>query len=253
MRKIFRLLSGSAFLFGGPILLLLGGLALAWVLPIFGPIRPEGASRELMIHWLTWRDLSTQSPEVVESMLIRCESEFGRRSGRPLVFDLSPSEKARYAGASADDTLFSRNIDTLAKKRLISLGDRFESGTVEERKSILDDCLDDFAWWEGVYLDFLEAIDEPIPSKMKLGVAFHRMLNRFSVGEDKETVRRIHRFRRALTGAALAREFRNSPLYHEQGLFAVCPPENSTSPCSFFRTIFFSMSPAFAVSAPPFP
>ncbi len=236
-------LLGFAILFSAAIATVFATAA-AFVLPSVlatcGPIRPDQAARGQLIRWLTWRDLSCESPEVIACFVDRCEREFGRSSGKRIEFSFSDHEKkvlARYSNGKTPP-LFAKNVETLLKNLLLRTSRRFCESEKEERRRLVRECLADLQWWETVHADFLRATDQRMPTPMERMENFKQTLDRFRQEEGEETGRRLTLFLRALVAGYVAREINSaaSGFAGALGTFGVIPDEKTDMNSGEYRS-----------------
>jgi hypothetical protein len=169
---------------------------------IFGEIKPETVDRQTFIRIMQFRNFRQCHPALVVRLLQRAEAEFGMHALQKPVFNYPPYEKRMFLyfqeHRSTTNSLLEDNLDVMAQKRFFLWLDEYDSATKSEKKALMKRYVDEVHYWQMVYFQYLEALDQPRPNTMQLLEDFQNMIVRFKIDQTPETIADIDRFAKAL-------------------------------------------------------
>ncbi|GHT14884.1 hypothetical protein FACS1894170_12250 [Planctomycetales bacterium] len=159
---------------------------------IFGEIKPETVDRQTFVRIMQFRDFRQCSPELVVRILQRAETEFGSQALQKPVFGYSPLEKRvflyfeKHRGTTTP--LLATNLDVMAQKRFFLWIKEYDSATKSEKAVLMKRYVEELHYWQTVYFQYLQALDQPCPNAMQLLEDFQNMIARFKIDQPPETV-----------------------------------------------------------------
>ncbi len=215
--RLLQAFSGGIFYGLPPFLILLCGLATC-LNGIFGPLDFDqnlvDTDRATLVRIMQLRDMRHFSQEELRRFIVRVENEFGRQGIKP-TFDYGPLEKKIYAhfvkqrsrknqqNTPQTPATMEQNLMLMIRARYFEAMNDYEGRKFAERMILMRDVVADLKHWEAVYMEFLRAIDVPIPSMMELYRDFEKMIAEFKLGATPEEVARLEMFTRHLSAAMI--------------------------------------------------
>ena len=165
--------------FFGPVVLILWICLLVWLIPIFGEMSPQNATRQHLTWWFLIRDFR-QLPEDKRLPLVECYlKEFGRKSGQVPQFEFSDfiqeqivavdtarreRVKQELQVAKEPEKLLAisvplqeRNAMLLAKTWFFEQMHQYELADFNGKKERLSEMVAEIKWWQTYNEDFLLA------------------------------------------------------------------------------------------------
>ena len=166
-------------LISGPVVLIVWIVLLAWLIPMFGEMSPQNATRQNLIWWFLLRDFS-QLPEEHRLPLVECyRREFGPRSGKIPEFEFSDFIQEQIIAVDATrreriqqelkvakepEKLLvipvpqpERNILLLAKIWFFDQMRQYEQADFHGKKERLEEMVAEIKWWQKMNENFLLA------------------------------------------------------------------------------------------------
>jgi len=166
-------------LISGPVVLIVWICLLAWLIPIFGEMSPQNATRQNLVWWFLIRDFR-QLPEEHRLPLVECyRKEFGPQSGKIPDFEFSDfmqeqiivEDTARRERikreldvAKVPEKLLAipvpkqeRNIMLLAKAWFFDQMRQYEQADFDGKKERLAEMVAEIKWWQKYNGEFLLA------------------------------------------------------------------------------------------------
>jgi len=166
-------------LISGPVILIGWICALAWLIPIFGEMTPQNATRQNLTWWILIRDFR-QLPEEHRLPLVECyRKEFGPRSGGIPVFEFTDSMQEQIVTvdtirrerirqelkvAKEPEKLIAipigkqeRNIMVLAKTWFFNQMRHYDQADFNGKKERLAEIVAEIKWWQKFNEDYLLA------------------------------------------------------------------------------------------------
>ena len=163
----------------GPIFLVVWICLLAWLIPIFGEMLPQNATRKNLTWWFFLRDFE-QLPEENRLDLVECyRREFGECSGQMPEFEFSDYVQKRIAEVDAarreriqqeipvakePEKLLAipvpkqeRNIMLLAKTWFFDQMRQYETADFGGKKEVLSQMVVEIKWWQNYNTEFFFA------------------------------------------------------------------------------------------------
>lgn len=225
--KIFNWFWRKKWLF--IVIFLIGFLvSLYWLIPIFGPIKPEKASNNLLVAWLLVRDFEKLPEEKINALVERFDNEYGFSGGKKTDFTFSDFMKEQIQNGieqhyqkieeqvkivnkpeellAFELTQQERNIQLLFKHWFLNRMARWEQLPDEQKPVYIGEFAVEMDWWQEFYKDFLEAAEVPVPSQMVLLQEFSVMFARWQASSEPELVARMNSFKKEMQQAIIARE-----------------------------------------------
>ena len=162
--------------FAGPILILLVGLAVWWLLPIFGKIEPENAPSSRVLLWIALRDLDKQSDETLLKLTKRVDELYGRHSEPKFKvaipkflkstvaselakrkkmlaeLNISPSDPNAEVPKQCKARIES-NIVKLIKTWYVQRMRDFDNASILDKPKKMDEIISDLKWWNALFDD----------------------------------------------------------------------------------------------------
>ncbi|MCL2119363.1 MAG: hypothetical protein FWH27_13155 [Planctomycetaceae bacterium] len=165
--------------FSGPVILIGWICLLAWLIPVFGEMSPENATRRNLTWWFLVRDFQ-QLPEEKRLPLVECYlKEFGRESGkipqfefsdfmqnRIVAVDIARRERVKQELNAAKEPekllaipvpMQERNAMLLAKIWFFDQMRQYELADFNGKKERLSQMVVEIKWWQKFNEDFLFA------------------------------------------------------------------------------------------------
>ena len=166
-------------LISGPVVLIVWICALAWLIPIFGEMSPQNATRQNLTWWFLLRDFR-QLPEEHRLPLVECyRREFGRESGKIPQFEFSDFMQEQIIAvdttrrerikqelkvAKEPEKLLAipvpkpeRNIMLLAKIWFFDQMRQYEQADFYGKKERRAEMVTEIKWWQKFNEDFFLA------------------------------------------------------------------------------------------------
>lgn len=201
---------GKLCFFSAPVIVLIIGVTALLFSDVFGPLKPEKLDRATLIRVMHYRDFRDFSPEMLRQMTDRADAEFGRLATQKPIFSFSGIEKRIYAYFRQSErkppNRFETNLLLMARCRYFQWMNDYEAFSERDRSVLMNGIVEDMRYWNTIYMDFLHAVELPIPSLEELIREFDKMVESFKTGASAEEIARIDSFKRRMHGALVAGE-----------------------------------------------
>jgi len=210
----------------GPVVLIVWICALAWLIPIFGEMTPQNATRQNLTWWFLIRDFR-QLPEEHRLPLVECYlKEFGPKSGKITEFEFSDfiqeqinavimtrRERIKQELKVAKEPkkllaipvpLQERNIILLAKIWFFDQMRQYEQADFHGKKERLAEMVTEIKWWQKFTDDFMLSVGTK-PSNISESLDDLRMIfARWEAESSQEDQARIAAFKPRITAALVS-------------------------------------------------
>ncbi len=189
---------------------------------VFGPLDfPQNlvnTDRQTLYHLMMLRDFSMFSAEELRVMTARIEREFGRHGTKPtfsyskpiqrvFVFFLKKRPPAEAARTATSASRFESNLLLMIRMRFFDTMLQTESSPPAKKAAMMKEVAADLKYWNSVYTDFLQALDQPVPSLMELYREYELMIAQFKAGVTPEKAVRIDQFSRLIIATSVSQSF----------------------------------------------
>lgn len=232
------------------LIFLLGFLvSLYWLIPIFGPIRPEKASNNLLVTWLLVRDFEKLSPEKIDALVKRFDNEYGFPSGKRIEFAFSDYVKTQirksmerhYEGIVEQAEMIhdkekllaypitrqERNIQLLFRTWFLNKQFQWEQTPADRQPDFLKAFARELGWWQDFYMDFLKAANVSIPPIQMVLQEFEVMFVRWQATVEPELIPRMDAFKKEMQRAVVSEEISRRMNRLKTGWNRMLQPGNS--------------------------
>ncbi|MCL2347199.1 MAG: hypothetical protein FWC50_02945 [Planctomycetaceae bacterium] len=187
------MISGPLFLAGWIVLLF-------WIVPVFGTIDAEHATRDKLVNWFLFRDFRSV-PEEKRDALAECYlKEFGFPAQKkpkfvvsaPVKYQVRKIEAARRERVQQElkvlrepeklleiqVPMHERNAKLLAKAWLLKQAAKWDNASFADKKAVMNEMITEIKWWQDINAIYLATCDvvpsSPIESIQDLDTMFAR-------------------------------------------------------------------------------
>jgi len=211
--------------FSGPVVLIGWMVLLAWLIPIYGEMSPQNATRQNLVYWFLIRDFKSL-PENKCLSLVECYlKEFGRVSGTKPEFEFSDFVQQQIVAADTarreriqkewlvvkePDKLLvipvplqERNAMLLAKTWFFDQMRLYEHADFNGKKEQLTAMVAEIKWWQRYNEDFLLASGIMPHSLSESFMELEAIFSRWIAESNPDDRRRITAFKRDVTAALI--------------------------------------------------
>ena len=183
---------------------------------IFWNVEPETISRQALVRVIQLRDFSRFSPCFIERLTDRAEREFGRHSPNKPVFELPQWEKTIHIYFQTNQPTapsnLEKNLNLMARIRYFQWMYDYQSGSLQQRATVMNNVVEDMRYWRDVYFEYLRFLEQPEPTLAELQEEFQKMIESFKVGASSDEVELIDTFAQEMTRSMFAAEVQKTLL-----------------------------------------